>query len=1530
MFEKSSGVPLVARRDVLPSGGGVRSRAVACAVLTALLGAGLAPGSADRAWAAGSSSGPASELGRELVSSRTRTSRTYEDAQGALTSRVYPGSVNYRAPDGSWKAIDNTVVATTGGFANKAGHYSVKLPSRLGGGPVTVSREGSFVSFDLVGARAAGRAAGSSVTYPSAFKGVDARYDVGSDALKETLVLASRQSQRSFAFRLGMSAGLTPKLQATGGVSFEDNTGRVVSSFAAPFMVDAAGVRSRAVDFGLVRDAKGWKLTTTASAAWLEDPARRYPVRVDPYASPLADPDCGLDEDAPESATGCTDRMRLGRDGAGKEHRVLMRFGLDEALPFDADVISAGMRLNVASQTDATAEPASVAINRVTRSWSQGASWNRHDGVSRWGSPGGDYDDARNECEANCNVGGTDGTRAFYSDITALARRWSTGATNHGVLVRDASARANVMSIVSTDTYGDDPYQGSFLDVRYTRRVGEKRGYNMQAFKLNDRIDLKVNAANGNLLATQNDLAIPGALGPDVEVGRTYNSLQPSNSGSYGPNWTMGTASGISLDSHGGYNQYLHTPSGHIAFFKIRYEDGGYKFTTPAGFDATLSRDQDGGHTLTEHQSQTKYKFENGGPDRDSRLISVTDRNGRALKYAYEPNSRRVSRITDSQDRVTSFTWNSEGRVSGMTDPAGRSHGYTYTASGQLHRSTDPAGGVTCFEYSGSAMTKITTPAGRQTKIAYYPAGDEDHDKVQSITRVTNEAEQTGPTTRFSYVERRDGSSDAYVEDPSRHETKYIFNDQGFAASVTDANDNTQKMSYTANANVQSYSAPGSSTGSANLTRSFDNDGNLTATSAPTTTATDGPALTTANAFPAGQTTGGGTVAGGTYLPASSTDEQGKQTAYAYDGAGNPSAITQQGNASASVSFEYSSTVPGRLDGSRDGLGRLTSYGYDAKGNLTSVAPPSASIGQTSISYSGHGGADQALSRISSITRPVAGTETYDYDALDRVTKVSYPDGHTVSSSYDLDGNLIEVRDSAAAAGTRTLTYDKLNRLTAQAGPGSAYVNYGYDPTSNLTSVQDSNGTTEYGYDAANRNISVYEPGVSAPVKFGLDVRGNRTKTTLPNGVITEQSFNEAGQLLRTCSRPGSLTDACSSSTPSRLLDFAYTYRHRQGAAGQPMRAEGLQATVTDKDDRLTRHCYDDLNRVTRVETATTTTPPAGCVDPETGEDPGPGSSSSDWWTYGFDLAGNITGSERKDAAPQSFAYAEGNRLCWKTTGPSSNTCDNPPSGATTYTHDAAGQETATSGGGRQSSYNARQQLTAFTGVSGIEYFGTGQSELTSASGDIHRSSALGLGQIGPDTYTRDEFGTLLSQNTTRGREYTHLDALGSVRATTDSTGNVNARLDYDPYGQPTSTQTPGPSTSRFGYAQGESIAGLYHYGERHYDPSLMRWTQPDPLLNADDIRQVNRYAYVGGDPVNFTDPDGEFAFLVARVVVAKVAPKVVPRLKKGACVVLAACSAAGPVSNVKGIPSIPPRQPASKGPTAERLNQRMRPGSGG
>ena len=96
-------------------------------------------------------------------------------------------------------------------------------------------------------------------------------------------------------------------------------------------------------------------------------------------------------------------------------------------------------------------------------------------------------------------------------------------------------------------------------------------------------------------------------------------------------------------------------------------------------------------------------------------------------------------------------------------------------------------------------------------------------------------------------------------------------------------------------------------------------------------------------------------------------------------------------------------------------------------------------------------------------------------------------------------------------------------------------------------------------------------------------------------------------------------------------------------------------------------------------------------------------------------------------------------------------------------------------------------------------------------------------------------------------------DALGSSVLETTVGGAVTAYYQYDPYG---ATTKVGTSTNTQQYTGRENDGtGLFYYRARYYHPVLGRFISEDPIGWGSG--QTNPYAYVGGNPLSFIDPDG-------------------------------------------------------------------------
>ena len=105
------------------------------------------------------------------------------------------------------------------------------------------------------------------------------------------------------------------------------------------------------------------------------------------------------------------------------------------------------------------------------------------------------------------------------------------------------------------------------------------------------------------------------------------------------------------------------------------------------------------------------------------------------------------------------------------------------------------------------------------------------------------------------------------------------------------------------------------------------------------------------------------------------------------------------------------------------------------------------------------------------------------------------------------------------------------------------------------------------------------------------------------------------------------------------------------------------------------------------------------------------------------------------------------------------------------------------------------------------------------------------------------------------GNKYFYLqDQQGTVNGLLDGSGAVAQSYTYTAFGAPGASTGSVSNPFTFTSLQYDTTAGAYYANARYYDP------QSGGFLSRDPMSSLNPYTYVGGDPVNFTDPTGAFA----------------------------------------------------------------------
>ncbi|MGI8916823.1 MAG: hypothetical protein ACR2JY_24125, partial [Chloroflexota bacterium] len=294
---------------------------------------------------------------------------------------------------------------------------------------------------------------------------------------------------------------------------------------------------------------------------------------------------------------------------------------------------------------------------------------------------------------------------------------------------------------------------------------------------------------------------------------------------------------------------------------------------------------------------------------------------------------------------------------------------------------------------------------------------------------------------------------------------------------------------------------------------------------------------------------------------------QGNVVTIHYTPNGDPDLFTNQLPSQNQTQVYYNSN--GTVDHVIDARGNTTAYRYDPAGNLTQIIPP-LPLQPTVI-------APDALSRTSSVTDGKGQQRTYSYDNLDRLTALSYPTdaAGNVSSVPDADGNGRSMTDST---GTTSYQYDARNRQIQKALPaGGGTFGYGYDPVNNLTALTD--GATvpgsplavSYGYNAGDQLTSLTESGKQTI--FRSDQNNHRTSTAYPDGVTMTQRYDNSERLTSIVG---------TNAVQTVLSSFSYTYTKPGG--GDTLLPYSYQETLRSPAGTAANvngtMTYDPLNRL--------------------------------------------------------------------------------------------------------------------------------------------------------------------------------------------------------------------------------------------------------------------------------------------------------------------------------------------------------------
>jgi RHS repeat-associated protein len=231
----------------------------------------------------------------EVESMRTESSTTWSNPDGTMTTEAHAAPIRFKTAKGAWQSIDLTLQKNLDGTIAPRGHqYGLRLGRRNAAtGQVFASASsgsGRQVEWISPWKLPEPTLDGTKATYAEVQPGVDLVLDARRTGFENDFIVKQRPAVAP-VWRIPLrTKGLTPRALADGSIQFVDAKNVVRSTIPVGFMWDSVTDQTtgdplhKAAVKVTVEQVSAGKATLVIApdAKWFLDPARVFPVTVDP------------------------------------------------------------------------------------------------------------------------------------------------------------------------------------------------------------------------------------------------------------------------------------------------------------------------------------------------------------------------------------------------------------------------------------------------------------------------------------------------------------------------------------------------------------------------------------------------------------------------------------------------------------------------------------------------------------------------------------------------------------------------------------------------------------------------------------------------------------------------------------------------------------------------------------------------------------------------------------------------------------------------------------------------------------------------------------------------------------------------------------------------------------------------------------------------------------------------------------------------------------------------------------------------